>query len=62
MSKKHTQTSENDRRSESFSKEAKIPTEDEIMSRPGTRDVLRVFHGWKKKESEEQKIRSVVSE
>lgn len=62
MNKKRTSTSENDQRSESLRKESEIPTEEEIMSRPGTRDVLRVFHGWKKNESEMQESRSAASE
>ena len=61
MNKKRTSKPESDLRSESLRKDNEIPTEEEIMSRPGTRDVLRVFHGWKKNESEMQESRSAAS-
>jgi len=61
MNKERTSRSENDVKSESLRKDDKIPTEEEIMSRPGTRDVLRVFHGWKKNESEIQERDSAAA-
>ena len=62
MNKGRTSRPENDVKSKSLHKDDKIPTEEEIMSRPGTRDVLRVFHGWKKNESEMRENTSAASE
>ena len=62
MNKERTSRPANDVKSESLRKGDKIPTEEEIMARPGTRDVLRVFHGWKKNESEMRESPSAASE
>ena len=52
MIKKRTSRPTGDERIEPVSNDDKIPTEEEVMARPGTREVLRVFHGWKMDESE----------
>ena len=62
MNKRHKSKSASEKRRKFAYKEDEIPTEEEVMSRPGTRDVLRVFHGWKEDKSEAQESRTTASE
>lgn len=62
MNKKPKPSPANDKGSIPVYKDDKILTEEEIMSRPGTRDVLRVFNGWKMDESETHESLPAVPE